>query len=80
MFESRPGEHLYLFLRVDSFDISVYAWKYRRNISWRNGNASDSSSEGTVFESRPGQLLYQFLQVDAFDIKSIVISAHARKC
>ena len=80
MFESRPGKHLYLFLRVDSFDKSVYEWKYRHNIWWRNGSASYSGSEGSVFESRPGQILYQFLRVDAFDIILIVISAHARRC
>ena len=46
---------------------------------WRNGSASDSSSEGCVFKSRPGQLFYQFLRVDAFDIISIVICVHAMK-
>ena len=46
---------------------------------WRNGSASDSSSEGCVFKSGPGQLFSQFLRVDAFDIISIVICVHAMK-
>ena len=85
MFKSRPCQHLYQFLRVDAFDIiliviSVYARKRHHKAWWRNGSASDSSSEGCVFKSGPGQLFYQFLRVDAFDIISIVISVHARKC
>ena len=79
MFKSRPGQLFYQFFRVDAFDIiliviSVYARKLHHKAWWRNGSASDSSSEGCVFKSRPGQLLFQFLRVDAFDIISIVIS------
>ena len=85
MFKSRMWQLFYQFLRVDAFDIiliviSVYARKCHHKAWWRNGNASDSSSEGCVFKSRPGQLLFQFLRVDAFDIISVVISVHARKC
>ena len=84
MFKSRPGQLFYQFFRVDAFDIiliviSVYARKRHRKAWWRNGSASDSSSEGCVFKSRPGQLLFQFLRVDAFDIILIVISVYARK-
>ena len=53
------------------------AYETQHEAWWRNGSASDSSSEGCVFKSRPGQLLYQFLRVDAFDIISIVICVHA---
>ena len=67
-------------LRVDVFDIiliviSVYARKRHHKAWWRNGSASDSSSEGCVFKSRPGQLLFQFFRVDAFDIISIIMCA-----
>ena len=84
MFKSRHCQHLYQFLRVDAFDIiliviSVYARKRHHKAWWRNGSASDSSSEGCVFKSGPGQLFYQFLRVDAFDIISVVISVHAMK-
>ena len=84
MFISRTCQLFYQFLRVDAFDIiliiiSVYARKRHHKPWWRNGSASDSSSEGCVFKSRPGQLLFQFLQVDAFDIISIVICVHAMK-
>ena len=83
--QSRPGQLFYQFLRVDAFDIiliviSVYARKHDHKASWRNGSASDSSSEGCVFKSHLGQLFYQFLRVDAFDIISVVISVHASKC
>ena len=82
--QTRPGQLLYQFLRVDAFDIiliviSVYARKHDHKAWWRNGSASDSSSEGCVLKSRPGQLFYQFLRVDAFDIISVLISVHARK-
>ena len=75
---------LYQFLRVDAFDIisiviCVHAMKRQHEAWWRNGSASDSSSEGCVFKSRPGQLFYQFLRVDAIDIISIVICVHAMK-
>ena len=48
MFKSRPVS---VFFRVDAFDIiliviSVYARKRRHKAWWRNGSASDSSSEG----------------------------------
>ena len=84
MFKSRPGQLFYQFLRVDAFDIiliiiSVYARKLHHKAWWRNGSASDPSSEGCVFKSRPGQLIFQFLLVDAFDIISIVICVHAMK-
>ena len=84
MFKSRPGKLLYHFLRVDIFDIiliviSGYARKRHQKACWRNGSASDSSSEGCVFKSHLGQIFYQFLRVDAFDIISVVISVHARK-
>ena len=84
MFKSRPCQLFYQFFRVDAFDIiliviSVYARKLYNKAWWRNGSASDSSSEGCVFKSRPGQLLFQFLRVDAFDIILIVISVYARK-
>ena len=92
VFKSHLGQLFYQFLRVDAFDIisvviSVHARKRYHKAWWRNGSASDSSSEGCVFKSRPGQLFYQFfisicyifLRVDAFDIISIVISVHARK-
>ena len=84
MFKSRMWQLFYQFLRVDPFEIiliviSVYARKCHHKAWWRNGSASDSSSEGCVFKSRPGQLLFQFLQVDAFDIISIVICVHAMK-
>ena len=77
---SRPCQLFYQFLRVDAFDIiliviSVYARKRHHKAWWRNGSASDSSSEGCVFKSRPGQLLFQFLGVDAFDIISIIMCA-----
>ena len=80
MFKSRMWQLFYQFLRVDAFDIiliviSVYARKCYHKAWWRNGNASDSSSEGCVFKSRPGQLLFQFLRVDAFDIISIIMCA-----
>ena len=85
MFKSRIWQLFYQFLRVDAFDIiliviSVYARKHHHKAWWRNGSASDSSSEGWVFKSHLGQLFYQFLRVDAFDIISVVISVHARKC
>ena len=81
--QTRPGQLLYQFLRVDAFDIiliviSLYARKHDHKAWWRNGSASDSSSEDCVLKSRPGQLFYQFLRVDAFDIILIVISAYAR--
>ena len=84
MFKSRPGQLFYQFLRVDAFDIisfviCVHAMKRPDEARWRNGSASDSSSEGCVFKSRPGQLFYQFLRVDAFDIISIVICVHEMK-
>ena len=80
MFISRTCQLFYQFLRVDAFDIiliviSVYARKCHHKAWWRNGSASDSSSEGCVFKSRPGQLLFQFLRVDAFDIISIIMCA-----
>ena len=80
MFKSRLCQVFYQFFRVDAFDIiliviSVYARKLHHKAWWRNGSASDSSSEGCVFKSRPGQLLFQFLRVDAFDIISIVMCA-----
>ena len=85
MFKSRPWQLFYQFFRVDAFDIiliviSVYARKRYHKAWWRNGSASDSSSEGCVFKSRMWQLFYQFLRVDAFDIILIVISVYARKC
>ena len=85
MFKSRPCQLFYQFFRVDAFDIiliviSVYARKRHQKAWWRNGSASDSSSEGWVFKSRMWQLFYQFLRVDAFDIILIVISVYARKC
>ena len=84
VFKSRPGQLFYQFFRVDAFDIiliviSVYARKLHHKAWWRNGSASDSSSEGCVFKSRTCQLLYQFLRVDAIDIILIVISVYARK-
>ena len=84
VFKSHLGQLFYQFLRVDAFDIiliviSVYAIKRHHKAWWRNGSASDSSSEGCVFKSSPGQLLFQFLRVDAFDIISIVICVHAMK-
>ena len=84
MFKSRPCQLFYLFFRVDAFDIiliviSVYARKRHHKAWWRNGSASESSSEGCVFKSRMWQLFYQFLRVDAFDIILIVISVYARK-
>ena len=84
MFKSRLGQLFYQFFRVDVFDIiliviSVYARKLHHKARWRNGSASDSSSEGCVFKSRPGQILFRFLRVDAFDIISIVICVHATK-
>ena len=80
VFKSRLCQLFYQFLRVDAFDIiliviSVYARKRHHKAWWRNGSASDSSSEGCVFKSRPGQLLFQFLRVDAFDIISIIMCA-----
>ena len=85
MFKSRPWQLFYQFFRVDAFDIiliviSVYARKHHHKAWWRNGSASDSSSEGCVFKSRMWQLFYQFLRIDAFDIILIVISVYARKC
>ena len=85
MFKSRLCKVFYQFFRVDAFDIiliviSVYARKLHHKAWWRNGSASDSSSEGCVFESHLGQLFYQFLRVDAFGIISVVISVHPRKC
>ena len=84
MFKSRPCQLFYQFFRVDAFDIiliviSVYARKRHHKAWWRNGSASDSSSEGCVFKSRMWQLFYQFLRVGAFDIISVVISVYARK-
>ena len=80
MFKSHLGQLFYQFLRVDAFDIiliviSVYARKRYHKAWWRNGSASDSSSEGCGFKSRPGQILFQFLRVDAFDIISIIMCA-----
>ena len=84
VFKSRPGQLFYQFFRVDAFDIIliviyVYARKIHHKACWRNGSASDSSSEGCLFKSRTCQLFYQFLRVDAFDIISIVICVHAMK-
>ena len=84
MFKSPPGQLFFQFLRVDAFDIiliviSGYARKRHHKACWRNGSASEYSSEGCVFKSRPGQLLYQFLRVDALDIISIVICVHAMR-
>ena len=84
VFKSHLGRLFYQFFRVDAFDIisiviCVHAMKCQHEGWWRNGSASDSSSEGCVFKSRPGQLLYQFLRVDAFDIIPIVICVHAMK-
>ena len=80
MFKSHQGQLFHQYLRVDAFDIisvviSVHARKCEHEAWWRNGSASDSSSEGCVFKSRPGQLSFQFLRVDAFDIISIVMCA-----
>ena len=80
VFKSRTCQLFYQFLRVDAIDIiliviSVYARKHHNKAWWRNGSASDSSSEGCVFKSSPGQHLFQFLRVDAFDIISIVMCA-----
>ena len=80
MFKSHLGQLFNQFLRVDAFDIiliviSVYARKCHHKAWWRNGSASDSSSEGCVFKSRPGQPLFQFLRLDAFDIISIIMCA-----
>ena len=80
VFKSRMCQLFNQFLRVDAFDIiviviSVYARKRHHKAWWRNGSASDSSSEGCVFKSRKCQLFYQFLRVDAFDIISIVMCA-----
>ena len=80
VFKSRMWQLFYQFLRVDAFEIiliviSVYARERHHKAWWRNGSASDSSSEGCVFKSRPGQLLFQFLRVDAFDIISIIMCA-----
>ena len=80
MFKSHPCQLFYQFFRVDAFDIiliviSVYARRLHHKAWWRNGSASDSSSEGCVFESHLRQLFYQFLRVDAFDIISIVMCA-----
>ena len=85
MFKSRLCQVFYQFFRVDAFDIiliviSVYARKLHHKAWWRNGSASDSSSEGCVFESHLGQIFYQFLREDAFGIISVVISVHPRKC
>ena len=66
-------------LDIISVVISVHARKRHQKAWWRNGSASDSSSEGCVFKSRPGQLYYHYLRVDAFDIISIVICVHAMK-
>ena len=84
MFKSHLGKLFYQFFRVDAFDIisvviSVHARKGQHEAWWRNGSASDSSSEGCVFKSRSGQLFYQFLRVDGSDIISIVICVHAMK-
>ena len=84
MFKSDLGQLFYQFLRVDAFDIisvviSVHARKRYHKAWWRNGSASDSSSEGCVFKSQPGQFFYQFFRVDAFDITPIVICVHAMK-
>ena len=62
VFKSRPCQLFYQFFRVDAFDIiliviSVYARKRRHKAWWRNGSASDSTSEGCVFKSRKCQLL-----------------------
>ena len=80
VFKSHLGQLFYQFLRVDAFDIiliviSVYARKRHHKAWWRNGSASDSSSEGCLFKSRPGQPLFQFLRVNAFDIISIIMCA-----
>ena len=80
VFRSRMLLLFYQFFRVDAFVIiliviSVYARKRHHKAWWRNGSASDSSSEGCVVKSRPGQLLFQFLRVDAFDIISIIMCA-----
>ena len=85
MFKLRPGQLFYQFLRVDAIDIisiviCVHAMKRQHEAWWRNGSASDSSSECCVFKSHLGQLFYQFFRVVAFDIISVVISVHARKC
>ena len=73
VFKSHLGQLFSQFLRVDAFDIisvliSVHARKGHNKAWWRNGSASDSSSEGCEFKSLPGKLLYQFLRVDALDI------------
>ena len=84
VFKSRPGQLFYQFLRVDAFDIisiviCVHETNRQHEAWWRNGSASDSSSEGCVFKSRPGHLFYQFLRVDGIDIISIVICVLAMK-
>ena len=58
----RPGQLLYQFLRVDAIDIisiviCVHAMKRQHEAWWRNGSASDSSSEGCVFKSHPGSTI-----------------------
>ena len=95
MFKSRPGQLFYQFLRVDAFDIisiviCVHAMKRQHEAWWRNGSASDSSSEGSSSEGLRVQItrarngstpvFISFYRVDAFDIISIVICVHARKC
>ena len=65
VFKSRKGQLIYQFLRVDAFDIiliviSVYARKRHHKACWRNGGASDSSSEGCVFKSRPVNFYINF--------------------
>ena len=84
MFKSHLGQLFYQFFRVVAFDIisvviCVHAMKRQHEARWRNGSASDSSSEGCMFNSHLGQLFYQFFRVVAFDIISIVICVHAMK-
>ena len=81
MFKSRPGQLFYQFLRVDAFDIiliviSVYARKRHHKAWWRNGSASDSSSEVRVQITSGSTILSVFT---SREIISVVISVHARK-
>ena len=67
VFKSLPDQLFYQFLRVDAFDINsivicVHAMKRQDEARWRNGSASDSSSEGCVFKSGPGQLFISFYE------------------
>ena len=78
VFKSRPGQWHVFLGKCSKCDIEVgnnftknsylvWAW-------WRNGSASDSSSEGCVFKSRPGHLFYINVHFEILILRSHIVT------